>query len=106
MAKEYYEGLFDTYEYVEMFSGFAINRGDLIAVNGKTIRELMLEEYRASGEKENEFDQWYREHLEEETKKHVLNAYYNDGYAEMFTVDEAGKVTHTTDRIRFNNKCY
>lgn len=51
MAKEYYEGLFDTYEYVEMFSGFAINRGDLIAVNGKTIRELMLEEYRASGEK-------------------------------------------------------
>ena len=85
MAKEYYEGLLDTYEYVEMFSGFAINRGDMIAVNGKTIRELMLEEYRASGEKENEFeenefDQWYREHLEEETKKHVLNAYYNDGY--------------------------
>ena len=72
MAKEYYEGLFDTYEYVEMFSGFAINRGDLIAVNGKTIRELMHEEYRASGEKENEFDQWYREHLEEETKKHIF----------------------------------
>ena len=74
MAKEYYEGLFDTYEYVEMFSGFAINRGDLIAINGKTIHELMFEEFKETNKESDlgEFNQWYQDNLAEKTKDYVI----------------------------------
>ena len=69
MPKEYKEQLYEeVYSGIEADTRGYVSRGDLITINGKSIREMMADDYRAEGWSEKEFDEYYKEKFKDKTK--------------------------------------
>lgn len=105
MPKEYKEQLFE-----EMYSGIEadtrgyVSRGDLITINGKSIREMMADDYRAEGWSEKEFDEYYKEKFKDKTKQYVQKALDDGEYVEVFSVGADGSITGEPQQLAVEGK--
>ena len=73
-------------------SGTEINRGDLIIIDGKTVRERIYEAYLARQGKPAEFDAYYAAHHRELTNDLVAAGLMADKQVEVFVPDKTGKI--------------
>lgn len=69
----------------------APDRGSLVIVDGKTVRERMQEEYNLSGSPEG-FESWYRENLKQKSAEYVAAGLMAGKRVEAFVPDENGKL--------------
>ena len=70
------------------YDGFS--RGDLITINGKTIREKMLDEYFVRKGEQDDFDYYYQKNVAQKTQEYVEEALQKNQYVEMFEFGEDG----------------
>ena len=68
------------------------SRGDLITINGKTIREKMLDEYYARSGDPKLFSNYYLKNVAIKTSEYVQEALNKSQYIEMFQCDENGTI--------------
>lgn len=70
-----------------------ISRGDYIIVDGMTVRERMMEEYREqNGENMDNFDAYYAENVRQKANEYVSAALMADKRVEAFVPDKAGRI--------------
>ena len=72
--------------------GMELNRGDLIIVDGKTIREKMFEDFRATGQDLNKFRKYYQENLKQATNEYVAAGLMAGKRVEAFIPDKNGRI--------------
>lgn len=95
----------ESYREVEAYSNGKINRGDLITVGGRTIHEIMAEDYLASGLDATNFNDYYMEHVQEETERIVKEALNEGKYVEMYSVKPDGEIEESPKPIsRFGDQ--
>lgn len=100
MTRNYDEALFDNfYRDVEAVSNHCVSRGDLVMVDGYTIREKMAEAFLAQGNDPARFDRYYRENVAAETKRYVREALADDGYVELFPVNRDGSIPDEPEQL-------
>lgn len=69
-----------------------INRGDLIIINGKTVREIMAERFAESGGKKNDFQAFYEKNVRQAAGELVAGAILEGQRVEMFRPDKNGQI--------------
>ena len=70
----------------------ALNRGNLIRVDGKTVREKMLEDFEASGCENDEFQAFYQNNLKQTVSEYVAAGLMAGKRVEAFVPDENGHI--------------
>ena len=78
----------------EAATGGYVSRGDLICVDGKTIRETMFQQFQAlgGGEGEQAFDRFYQENVRQMTNDLVSAALMAGKRVEAFVPDSQGRI--------------
>lgn len=76
----------------ERFTTGEVNRGDLIIIDGKTVKEKMFEEYTRSGGVINRFDDFYQKNLSQAANEYVAAGLMAGKRVEVFTPDEQGRI--------------
>ncbi len=79
------------FERVEKTSGGIISRGDLVTVDGKTVREIMVERFREE-KGSGTFEQWYGENVRQMTNDIVSAGLMAGKRVEAFVPDKKGKI--------------
>lgn len=69
-----------------------VNRGDLIIIDGKTVREKMFEEYAASGRPPEKFDSFYEKNLRVAANEYVVAGLMTGKRVEAFIPDREGRI--------------
>ena len=87
------------FEAVENRTRGVISRGDLITVDGKTIREKMCEDYVAAGKDLKGFAQFYHQHVREATNRYVSAALMAGKRVETFVPDNQGRIPDEPTQI-------
>ena len=87
------------FEAMENKTRGVINRGDLITVDGKTIREKMCEDYVAAGKNLREFDAFYKQNVREATSSYVSAALMAGKRVEAFVPDSQGRIPDEPTQI-------
>lgn len=100
MAREYSEQMLDEmYHEVEAVTTDFVNRGDLITVDGRTIHEIMAEEYAKADRDPEMFEKFYEEHVRQETNRLVQEALHAGKYVEMFRTDRTGALLEGQEQL-------
>ena len=90
------------FDQIERKTSGEINRGDLVIVDGKTVRERMFEEYMAKAPKGNsqsyydyhsKFQEYYAQNAKEATSHYVAAALMSGKPVEMFAPDKNGLIS-------------
>ena len=81
-----------------------LNRGDLIIVDGKTIREKMLEDFKASDRDFDEFETFYRNNLKQMTGEYVVAGLMAGKRVEAVVPDKDGGIP--TEPVQITRKGY
>ncbi|MDE7353674.1 MAG: hypothetical protein K2O06_11595 [Acetatifactor sp.] len=79
------------FERVEKTSGGIISRGDLITVDGKTMREIMVERFREVKDG-GSFEQWYGNNVRQMTNDIVSAGLMAGKRVEAFVPDKTGRI--------------
>lgn len=90
--------LFDELERTEVQT-LNINRGDYIIVDGKTVRERMLEEYLAGGGEIAGFEQHFKDNSHQKTNEYVAAALMAGKRVEAFVPDKFGRLPKEPTQI-------
>ncbi|MBR7146558.1 MAG: hypothetical protein IKD11_02435, partial [Oscillospiraceae bacterium] len=69
-----------------------VNRGDLIIINGKTVREKMAEVFAQNGGKEGDFQAYYEKNVRQAAGELVAGAILEGQRVEMFRPDKNGQI--------------
>lgn len=69
-----------------------INRGDLIIIDGKTVREKMYEDYTASGQDPMGFDRFYARNVQTAANEYVAAGLMAGKRVEAFVPDQRGRI--------------
>ncbi|MBR7146382.1 MAG: hypothetical protein IKD11_01510, partial [Oscillospiraceae bacterium] len=89
MAANYMRGTVDRmlsplFEAAERNTRGAVNRGDLIIIDGRTVREIMEERYRELQLPEGDFETYYQKNMKNAAKDLVGAALASDKRVEMY----------------------
>lgn len=76
-----------------------INRGDLIIIDGKTVREIMVERFRELERPAEEFAAYYEKHLDAAANELVGAAMMADSEVEIFMPTASGRVSDMPTRL-------
>lgn len=76
-----------------------INRGDLIIIDGKTIREKMYEDYIASGQEPVGFDRFYAKNIQTAANEYVAAGLMAGKRVEAFVPDMRGRIPDEPTQI-------
>ena len=87
------------FEAMEKKTRGVISRGDLITVDGKTIREKMCEDYVAAGKNLREFDAFYKRNVREAASSYVSAALMAGKRVEAFVPDSQGRIPDEPTQI-------
>ena len=87
------------FDAAEKRTGEIISRGDLITVDGKTVREKMYEDYVASGENPLTFPRFYQENVKEAANSYVSAALMAGKRVEAFVPDSQGRIPDEPTQI-------
>ncbi|MBQ2829930.1 MAG: hypothetical protein IJF15_02775 [Oscillospiraceae bacterium] len=98
MAANYVRGTVDQtispiFEAAERNTNGAVNRGDLIIIDGRTVREIMEERYRELQLPESDFEAYYNKNLKNAAKDLVGAALASDQRVEMFVPNKDGFIS-------------
>lgn len=80
------------YNGPEQASNGIIDRGGLIIVDGRTVREIIQEDYRRDSAPNQDFETYYREHLMRRTGELVASALVAGKRVEAFLPDARGSI--------------
>lgn len=69
-----------------------LNRGDLIIVDGKTVREKMYEDFMATGQDSKLFNKFYKKNLKQMTSEYVAAGLMAGKRVEAFIPDRDGRI--------------
>ena len=87
------------FEAMENKTRGIISRGDLITVDGKTIREKMCEDYVAAGKDLREFPAFYKQNVREAANSYVSAALMAGKRVEAFVPDSQGRIPDEPTQI-------
>ncbi|MBR7146383.1 MAG: hypothetical protein IKD11_01515, partial [Oscillospiraceae bacterium] len=81
------------FEEAERNTNGAVNRGDLIVIDGRTVREIMEERYRELELPKQDFEAYYQKNVKSAAKDLVGAALASDQRVEMFVPDKNGFIS-------------
>ena len=87
------------FDAIESKTNGVISRGDLITVDGKTIREKMFEDYVAAGKNPSTFPNFYQDNVKEAANSYVSAALMAGKRVEAFVPDSQGCVPQEPTQI-------
>lgn len=96
-ANRVLDPLFNAPERVD--NEFTLTRGDYIIVDGKTVREKMYEDYVASGQKPEEFENFYCSNVKKMAGEYVAGALMAGKRVETFVPDKYGRIPDEPTQI-------
>lgn len=76
----------------EKATGGAISRADLIIIDGKTVREKMFEDYRASSGELDKFEDFFQKNVRKATNEYVAAGVMAGKRIEAFVPDKLGRI--------------
>lgn len=76
----------------EQATGRQVNRGDLIIIDGMTVREKMFADFTRAGGASAEFDKFYARNLNQAANEYVAAGLMAGKRVEVFTPDEQGRI--------------
>ncbi len=81
------------YSQIEQSTNHNISRGDLIIIDGQTVRERMFEEYRAAGQKLANFESHYKRTVVQKANEYVAGALMSGKRVEAYAPDSMGRIS-------------
>ena len=87
------------FEAMEHKTSGVISRGDLVTVDGETVREKMCEDYVAAGKDLKAFDSFYHQNVREATDSYVSAALMAGKRVEAFVPDSQGRIPEEPTQI-------
>lgn len=84
---------------VERTSGGRLDRGDLIIIDGKTVKEKMLEDYTRTQGDPDKFNEFYQKNLRQATSEYTAAALLAGKRVEAFLPDEKGRLPDEPTQI-------
>ena len=87
------------FEAIEHKTSGVISRGDLVTVDGETVREKMCEDYVAAGKDLKAFDSFYHQNVREATNSYVSAALMAGKRVEAFVPDSQGRIPEEPTQI-------